>query len=121
MGTESGNFRETHALTVAAVLGAAGTFEDFLDALEARAVVVNGGASTLITGSITAEVMANDGAAVNNTFRTSINMHAGPTTPVVNAKVQSAALGTLLTALETASDHTTVTNVSITANIACST
>jgi hypothetical protein len=121
MATVSGSYREPYTLTIAGVLGAGNKFDDFLDAVEARAVVVNGGPSTLVRGTITAKLTANDGSAVANTWSVSTSIYAGPTTPVVNAKLQSLGLGTFLTELETRSDHTTVTNVDLTANISCST
>ncbi len=104
MPTLSGSYNVTNIATIAAAI----TLVDaFLTVQNARMIAL-GGAATLISGSITLVVRAEDalGAVFGHRIVTTVDCPS-----LADSATLTAALSTFATAVETESDHTTVIEV----------
>jgi len=116
MAKERGNYREGYFATVAAADAGLDTFvtaiDTRLDAIGTQAITANG----TIGMNVTAENAAGD----EYTHRLSVSFDTGTVTAgtaLTHTIAIITALGVLATAVEGASDYTTVIEVSATANI----
>ncbi len=106
MASVSGSYRVGNVLTIAAAII---LIDAQLDVEEARLTVL-AGASTLITGSLTLAITAENAGVEVFTHRVSISLNC---LTVADAKTLTAALSTFGTVMETESDYTTVTVVAV--------
>jgi len=107
MARISGAYRETHAVTIAAMIA---LIDAHLTAENARMVALGGAASSII-GTLTLTVRAEDGANVSFDHKITITMNC-PT--LADTATLTAALSVFATALETESSFTTVIEVEVT-------
>ena len=106
MPSVSGNYRATNVATIAAMIT---LIDAYLDIQEARMLVL-GGPTILISGSISMFVTADDGATeINHRISISINC---PT--LADLKTLTAALSAFATVVETESAFTNVVKVDVT-------
>jgi hypothetical protein len=116
MSRESGNYREGYFATVAAADAALDTF---VTAMDTRLNVI-GTQAVSSAGTITMNVVAENAASESYTFKHSVTFDTGTVaigTALTNTTTIITALATLATAVEGASDYTTVTTVDVTANV----
>ena len=116
MARESGSYREGYFATIAAADAALDTF---VTAIDTRLDVI-GTQAVRSYGTITMNVTAENAASEEYVHKGSITFDTGTVaagTALTNTTTIITGLNTFMTAVEGASDYTTVTKVDVTANI----